>query len=53
MKAGLSLFDLVKGSPLDQPHAFQLEQYLMRAVVDVDILCLDAQFGVGGDVIGV
>ena len=53
MKAGLSVFDLAKGLPLDQPHAFQLEQHLMGAVVDVDIFCLDAQFGVGGNVIGV
>ena len=53
MKAGLSVFDLAKGLPLNQPHAFQLEQHLMRAVVYVDILCLDAQFGGFGNVIGV
>jgi hypothetical protein len=39
--------------PLDQPHAFQLEQHLMRAIVDVDIFCFNAQFGGFGDVIGV
>ena len=53
MKADLSVFDLSKGLPLNQAHAFQLEQHLMGAVVDVDILCLDAQFGSFGNILGV
>jgi hypothetical protein len=39
--------------PLDQPHAFQFQDHLMRAVVDIDILGIDHQFGFGRGLIGV
>ncbi len=32
--------------PCDQSHGFKLQDHLMRAVVDLDILGLDAQFRV-------
>ena len=37
----------------NQPHAFQLEQNLMGAVVHVHVFGFDAQFRVDRDVIGV
>ena len=50
---GRALFVLKEGLAFDQAHAFQFEQHLMRAVVDFDILGLNAQFGVCGHVIRV
>ena len=40
-------------SRLDQPHALELQEHLMRAVVDFHAFRLKAQFGVCGHVIGV
>jgi catechol 2,3-dioxygenase-like lactoylglutathione lyase family enzyme len=50
---GFAYLALGQASGPDQAHAFQLQDHLMGAVVDIDILGVHHQFGMGRRLVGV
>jgi len=53
LRPGLSICSAPARSARDKTHLFELEDHLVRAVVHVHILGLDAQFRVIRHVVGV